>query len=232
MKEAKGQPRNQFPGMKKIPLLLALALLAGAQAQAQAQAHWRPSLAFAAGYNALDQRDGLYAAASLMASPARSVAFGLTYSGFAVEPRRGFLEGAGAATGQEFGIEGSYLAAVGELRLWPARMVHVALPLAVGAGVVHYKGTSSYVWNPSPTWNQFDDRFVLLEPALELRFYLFPFMRMDLRASYRWTSEVELTAAAYVRDEQGTMRVGRQDLASPAFLRAPAFGIGFAFGKF
>ena len=70
---------------------------------------------------------------------------------------------------------------------WPDKVVHVALPILVGAGKVEYKGS----YRDSETGEDSDTYFIL-EPGLDIQFNVMRFWRMDLGASYRYVSGCEL----------------------------------------
>ncbi|MGD8628698.1 MAG: hypothetical protein PVH52_06420 [bacterium] len=84
-------------------------------------------------------------------------------------------------------LRGYYGGFLLEYIAWPEKVVHVAIPVLVGAGKVEYKGS----YRDSKTGEDSDTYFIA-EPGLDLEFNITRFWRMDLGATYRYVSGCEL----------------------------------------
>jgi hypothetical protein len=84
-------------------------------------------------------------------------------------------------------LRGYYGGFILEYIAWPEKVVHLSLPVLVGAGKVEYKGT----YRDSETGEDSDTYFIL-EPGLNVQFNVTRFWRMDLGASYRYVSGCDL----------------------------------------
>lgn len=77
-----------------------------------------------------------------------------------------------------------------EYRLNPDAVVHVAFPLLMGGGALMY-GKDLYT-DPDEHEDYISDEFFLFEPGVMMGVNLIKFMRLDIGATYRFTSGFEL----------------------------------------
>jgi len=104
--------------------------------------------------------------------------------------------------------------------------IHVSFPIIIGAGGAIY--TSSFY-----DMNEYDymdklyedsDAYFVIEPGVEIEFNIVKFMRLALLASYRYTSDVNLS---YQSGENPGVAI-----TNPDFLHGWNFGLALKFGKF
>jgi hypothetical protein len=78
-----------------------------------------------------------------------------------------------------------------EYRLKPASVLHVAFPLLLGGGSMMY-GKDPGVNDPDENEDYISDGFFVFEPGVMMGVNLVKFMRLDIGATYRFASGLEL----------------------------------------
>lgn len=108
--------------------------------------------------------------------------------------------------------------------------VHLSFPILVGAGGVAYTRHWEHTDWDNPDYDyqntyEDSDAFFVLEPGAELEFNMLKFFRIALGASYRYTSNINLSYQSSTVEEPTA--IGTQDM-----LRGWNYGITLKFGKF
>lgn len=86
-------------------------------------------------------------------------------------------------------------------------LVHIAIPITIGAGGAAYGLQSKDYWSePEFDFPENGEAFFAFEPGLEIEINALRFMRINLGASYLYTSDVRMPSVdpGYLRGFQGT----------------------------
>ncbi len=133
---------------------------------------------------------------------------------------------------QKYQIAGGYGGLLFEPIVGAKHPVHLSFPILVGAGGIAYtKHWENTDWENSDydyanTYED-SDAFFVLEPGVEVEFNMLKFFRIALSASYRYTSNINLSYKDSNSNKPEPNIIGSQDM-----LRGMNYGIAFKFGKF
>ncbi len=117
---------------------------------------------------------------------------------------------------QKFRYNGGYGGIVFEPVIFPKRLIHLTIPVLIGAGGIGYKQKE----NEEDSYVEDRLAFFVLEPGLEIELNILPFMRFCIGAYYRHTSSVSL------KYNSG------ESIAGKDLMRNFSLGGTFKFGKF
>ena len=144
--------------------------------------------AFTIGYSQIDEKDAFITGGRGAWIIGHSFAIGLGGYGFGND-----LYVDNAIGSNEYSLDGGYGGLILEPIVLPKFPIHLSFPVLLGAGGVAYVNTTY--------WDEFDperdiedsDAFLVAEPGVELEMNLIKYVRLALGASYRFTSDVQIS---------------------------------------
>jgi hypothetical protein len=145
---------------------------------------------FSFGYSPIANKDAITAGGRLATIFGQHLALGVAAKGFASN-----FESENPMNGQRHHYyNGGYGGFLIEPIVLPRFPVHLSFPVVMGVGGVGYYwkeyNISNEHWIDGYTYS---NMFLVVEPAAELEFNVTRFMRMSLGASYRYTSDFNMT---------------------------------------
>nr|WP_319399108.1 hypothetical protein [uncultured Carboxylicivirga sp.] len=157
-------------------------------------------------------------------------ALGMGGYGFMTDPKTDpFIMDATTNLNSKYQITGGYGGLLFEPILGAKKPVHLSFPILIGAGGIAY----TKHWENNDYNNDYreiyedSDAFFVLEPTIELEFNMLKFFRLAFSASYRYTSNINLSYQDYRDPKPDPNVIGTQDM-----LRGMNYGITLKFGKF
>ena len=160
-------------------------------------------------------------------------ALGMGGYGFMTDPQTDpYIQDAITGQNTKYQITGGYGGLLFEPIVGAKMPVHLSFPILIGAGGIAYtKHWENTDWdNPDYDYqNTYEDSdaFFVLEPGVELEFNMLKFFRIALSASYRYTSNINLSYKDMRDPKPDPNIIGTQDM-----LRGMNYGIALKFGKF
>lgn len=177
------------------------------------------------GYSEIMDRDALLIGARGAWVIDHNFAIGMGGYGFMTDPQLDPVKN------EEYEISGGYGGLILEPIIGSKKPVHLSFPLLIGAGGVAYnKHWQDYDRDydyENPDNYEDSDAFFVLEPGVEIEFNMLKFFRVALSASYRYTSDINLSYKETTFGAPTPNVIGTQDM-----LRGFNYGLVLKFGKF
>ena len=167
-------------------------------------------------YSKIDDRDAIMIGGRGAWLINHSIGIGLSGTGFLTDYK------VDTELNQEYQLVGGYGGLLLEFIVNPKSAVHLSFPVTIGAGGMTYIERNGIFDNPGVNpFIEDSQAFFVVEPGVEVDLNVLKFMRVAFGASYRFTSDIDLTYA----------NTGNSIVGSDA-LQGFSAGITLKFGKF
>jgi len=173
-------------------------------------------------YNEIEDLQGMNLGIRMGWIMNHSFSMGLIGEGFFTEPQPSPTLNDGYDYTIGGGWAGFYMEPIFAARL----PVHITAPISFGIGALSYTRDIDHDWENWENWEDWEgqfesnDLFIIIKPGVELELNLLKFIRLNLGAYYRMTSEVKLKDANDVQ------------IFDDKMLNGLSYGITLKFGKF
>jgi len=146
--------------------------------------------AFTLGYSQIDGKDAFVSGGRAGFILDHSFAFGVAGYGFVNNPEYHHFDEENIFRN---GLAGGYGGIFVEPIIGGRMPVHLSFPILFGVGGIAEVENSEWWEDDDEFYDYESDAFLIFEPAAELEFNLTKFLRMAATASYRFTSDIEIT---------------------------------------
>ena len=174
--------------------------------------YFRAGIASYTGYTQLDKTNALLLGGRLMYYPKASIGVGLAGNAMMSQS---YLN---SNLNSDIRLEGGYGGLAFEIILFPKSVVHLNIPLMIGAGGYSYIDAN---FPQVPTQPRETQAFFALEAGIELEFNVAKFMKIGLGTSYRDVSGMALLNPN-----------NQQEIVTDAAFEGLSYGLILKFGKF
>jgi hypothetical protein len=169
--------------------------------------------AFSFQYTEIDDRDAFVFGARGAMVIGHMMSIGIGGAGFFTDVQNNL------GTDQDISLAGGYGGFFFEPIVMPRFPVHISFPILIGAGGVSVVSVDddNNEWNDNYK-SEASDAFMVIEPGVEVELNVTKFFRFCVGASYRYTTDVDITETNYE--------------VSKDILKGFSGGVTFKFGRF